>query len=422
MVRRIQSAVLLVAMLFALTGCAGISTVEDLLRAPQLSSQLAVVQKALNTWLGESPQLKYPRSGDSSSPFLFSDLDGDGAEEAVVLYQSETSSLNVHLAVLEQQGEEWRVIQTMEGLAAGVQSIELADLHGDGGHELVVVYPGPADGQDFLAVYSYANHMLERNYMRVSSCYLLQSVDDSGRQSLAIAYPQGSRMALEVLTSRGGVFQNTQEMLLDERFADCTQLFYSAKPGMRRTLVVDGVDQSGYTISEIIDYDPTQNLPTPYTGYDGDIIAASARLKPGLSSMDIDGDGGVEIPVEEETITGLDEARKLSYVTWRDFTRSSNTVVWFGILDAEYGYFIRLPSMWQGRIAVRDGEAQGSWEVCSPDGTQRYLTVQVRSVDEEELGPGYVSAGIIGQHRIMVNVNHSYLEDASLVLDGIRIL
>lgn len=421
MFRRTRPVALLLAVLL-LTGCAGTNTVEDLLRAPQLSTQLAVVQKALNTWLGESPQLKYPRSGDTSSPFLFSDLDGDGAEEAVVLYQSETSSLNVHLAVLEQQGEEWQVTQTMEGLSSDVQSIELADLHGDGGHELVVVYPGPADAQDFLAVYSYADHTLERNYMRASSCYLLQSVDDSGRQSLVIAYPKGSRMALEVLTSREGVFQNTQELLLDERFTDCTELFYSAKPGVRRTLVVDGVDQSGYTISEIIAYDPTLNRLTPYKGYDGDIIAASARLKPGLSSADIDGDGVVEIPVEEETITGLDEARKLSYVTWRDFTRSSNTVVWFGILDAEYGYFIRLPSMWQGRITVRDGEEEGSWEVCSPDGTQRYLTVQVRSTDDAALGPGYVSAGIIGQHRIMVNVNRSYLEDASLILDGIRVL
>lgn len=184
-----------------LTGCAGTSTVEDLLRAPQLSTQLAVVQKALNAWLGESPQLKYPRSGDTSSPFLFSDLDGDGDEEAVVLYQSETSSLNVHLAVLEQQGEEWQVTQTMEGLASSVQSIELADLHGNGGRELVVVYPGPADGQDFLAVYSYSDYTLERNYMRASSCYLLQSVDDSGRQSLVIAYPKGSRVsaALSVL-------------------------------------------------------------------------------------------------------------------------------------------------------------------------------------------------------------------------------
>ena len=106
-----------------LTGCAGTSTVEDLLRAPQLSTQLAVVQKALNAWLGESPQLKYPRSGDTSSPFLFSDLDGDGDEEAVVLYQSETSSLNVHLAVLEQQGLSipgvTGLIHAIPGYAAG---------------------------------------------------------------------------------------------------------------------------------------------------------------------------------------------------------------------------------------------------------------------------------------------------------------
>ena len=52
--------------------------VEELLRAPKLSGDYGDVQTALNDWLGESAQLKYPMQGDLLSPFLLQDLDGAG--------------------------------------------------------------------------------------------------------------------------------------------------------------------------------------------------------------------------------------------------------------------------------------------------------------------------------------------------------
>lgn len=44
------------------------------------------VQTALNDWLGEGAQLKYPMQGDLLSPFLLQDLDGDGRQDAAVLH------------------------------------------------------------------------------------------------------------------------------------------------------------------------------------------------------------------------------------------------------------------------------------------------------------------------------------------------
>ena len=44
--------------------------VEELLRAPRLSGDYGALQNALNDWLGESAQLKYPLQGARLSPFL----------------------------------------------------------------------------------------------------------------------------------------------------------------------------------------------------------------------------------------------------------------------------------------------------------------------------------------------------------------
>ena len=47
--------------------------VEELLRAPRLSGDYGALQSALNDWLGESAQLKYPMQGELLSPFLLQD-------------------------------------------------------------------------------------------------------------------------------------------------------------------------------------------------------------------------------------------------------------------------------------------------------------------------------------------------------------
>ena len=101
------AALLLVPVLLA--GCSAAGDVETLLRAPQLSGESAALQKALNNYLGGSATLKYPASGDFLSPFAFGDWDGDGTDEAAVLYTTDTTSSNVWLAVLEPTGESsWR--------------------------------------------------------------------------------------------------------------------------------------------------------------------------------------------------------------------------------------------------------------------------------------------------------------------------
>lgn len=91
-----------------LSGCSFPMTenmqVEELLRAPRLSGDYGALQNALNEWLGESAQLKYPMQGDLLSPFLLQDLDGDGEQDAAVLYTTAQTS-NVCIAFLQRDDD-----------------------------------------------------------------------------------------------------------------------------------------------------------------------------------------------------------------------------------------------------------------------------------------------------------------------------
>ena len=129
-----------------LTGCSAGTDVETLLRAPQLSGESAALQRALNSYLGGSATLKYPSSGDFLSPFAFGDWDGDGADEAAVLYTSDAAGSNVSLAVLEPAGENsWQVSQTVEGLSSEVETFSAAHLRDATSQQILAGY-GSAQG------------------------------------------------------------------------------------------------------------------------------------------------------------------------------------------------------------------------------------------------------------------------------------
>ena len=406
-------------------GCAAQPVVEELLRAPQLSAQLSIVQKALNSYLGESAQLKYPRTGTISSPFLFGDLNGDGKEEAVVLYQSESKGLNVHIAVLEQNATDWVVTQEIEGPSTDVESVSQANLQDGKGNELVILYSAPAKGtEDYLAVYSYYDKTLKEKSLWPCMGYLLEDITGSGNDDLVMIRRQDNQLSATILTGSEGELKMLPDLPLDQRFVSCEGLLYSSKNDSRY-IVVDGLDQSGYMISELISYNPQTSQLYQYTtnGME-DIVAQTARLKPGLYSADINQDGVVEIPIVEKEITTVNSARRLSFITWRDFTRKSNTIVQFGVLDMEYGFFLRLPIAWMDEIAVVDGLVTNSWQVCNKDGTQSYIDVVVYN-KEKELPPilkDYQQASFIGKNRLMIKTNPVYLEQNEIIMKGIYLL
>ena len=140
-----------------LAGCSGLPgetvQVEELLRAPRLAGDYGALQTALNDWLGESAQLKYPMQGELLSPFLLQDLDGDGEQDAAVLYTT-AQSTNVCIAILQRDDSgSWQVQQSVEGLADTVENVRLAQLRAGDASQLVVGYMA-AQGDHYLAVYA----------------------------------------------------------------------------------------------------------------------------------------------------------------------------------------------------------------------------------------------------------------------------
>ena len=383
--------------------------VEGLLRAPKLSGDYGDVQTALNDWLGESAQLKYPMQGDLLSPFLLQDLDGDGRQDAAVLYTTAQSS-NVCIAILQKDDADiWHVRQNVEGLADTVESVGLAQLQPGDATQLVVGYTA-AQGDHYLAVYSYTDGVLSTILEQQYQQYLVEDITGGGNQDLILMTTlEDGGVQIELLTvDKEGSFQQVAVMGLSaNRFAGCASVTAGVGADGRHYLVLDGwTGISGNNLASVLlrfDEDTQQMVPADQISTEK-LYTASLRNVPSLVSQDLDGDGIVEIPTQpdEAGLLNMSQSRRMDFIVWMDYT-SPHPEKSFGLLDEETNCYIELPMEWEGNLKLTDSEQyDGAVELRTMDEDQLVMTLRlVRTTSSLK---GWTRLGIVASRQMQAKL------------------
>lgn len=390
-----------------LTGCSLLSdpNVEDMLRAPQLSVEYSAIKTALDSYLGENAQLKYPATGDFLSPYLSGDWNGDGTADMVVLYQT-SSSANVCLAALQKdENGTWQLAGTAEGLSNTVQSVRLASLRTGEEKQIMVGYS--TQGDQYLAVYAYENGELQTILKQPYTQYIVEDITGSGGEDLILLSEDAAteKMQVQLLTAGEDGFMLVQALGLPaDQFTGCASISAGRGSDGKTYLVLDGwTGATGTSLASVVlCYDPEAcQLETAELPATQDLYTASLRYVSFLTSRDLDGDGIVEIPAQPEAAgqLNLSQDKRLDFVVWRDFT-SPDSEKSFGLLDEEYGYYIELPTLWQGNLLLTDGEAEGSVELRNLSGEELYLTLRVAS----QPASGWFRLGTVASGQIQVRL------------------
>lgn len=383
--------------------------VEEHLRAPKLSGDYGDVQTALNDWLGESAQLKYPMQGDLLSPFLLQDLDGDGRQDAAVLYTTAQSS-NVCIAILQKDDADiWHVRQNVEGLADTVESVGLAQLQPGDATQLVVGYTA-AQGDHYLAVYSYTDGVLSTILEQQYQQYLVEDITGGGNQDLILMSTlEDGGVQIELLTvDKEGSFQQVAVMGLSaNRFAGCASVAAGVGADGRHYLVLDGwTGISGNNLASVLlrfDEDTQQMVPADQISTEK-LYTASLRNVPSLVSQDLDGDGIVEIPTQpdEAGLLNMSQSRRMDFIVWMDYT-SPHPEKSFGLLDEETNCYIELPMEWEGNLKLTDSEQyDGAVELRTVDEDQLVMTLRlVRTTSSLK---GWTRLGIVASRQMQAKL------------------
>ena len=367
------------------------------------------VQTALNDWLGESAQLKYPMQGDLLSPFLLQDLDGDGRQDAAVLYTTAQSS-NVCIAILQKDDADiWHVRQNVEGLADTVESVGLAQLQPGDATQLVVGYTA-AQGDHYLAVYSYTDGVLSTILEQQYQQYLVEDITGGGNQDLILMSTlEDGGVQIELLTvDKEGSFQQVAVMGLSaNRFAGCASVAAGVGADGRHYLVLDGwTGISGNNLASVLlrfDEDTQQMVPADQISTEK-LYTASLRNVPSLVSQDLDGDGIVEIPTQpdEAGLLNMSQSRRMDFIVWMDYT-SPHPEKSFGLLDEETNCYIELPMEWEGNLKLTDSEQyDGAVELRTVDEDQLIMTLRlVRTTSSLK---GWTRLGIVASRQMQAKL------------------
>jgi hypothetical protein len=405
-----------------LAGCSalpqGTVQVEELLRAPRLSGDYGEMQTALNEWLGESAQLKYPLNGELLSPFLMGDWDGDGEQDAAILYTT-AQTTNVWLAILQRNAESrWSVCSAVEGLADTVESVSFARLQDSAADQIVVGYAA-TQGDEYLAVYAYLDGEVDTLLEQPYSQYLIEDITGTGHEDIVLlrAGDEETPAQIELLTAdREGNFQQVTVLgLSPDRFTGCASLASGAGADRRHYLVLDGwTGVSGTNLASVLlrfDEESQQMVEASLISAD-ELYEASLRNVSSLTSRDLDGDGIVEIPTQPvlEGVQNLVQSRRIDLIVWMDYT-SVRPQKSFGLLDEEYGYYLALPSEWQEDLQLRDGEKTGTIELWDLAGEQLYMTVRIASAQAN--ATGWTRLGVLAQQQLQVKMDADVSESVS---------
>ena len=285
----------------------------------------------------------------------------------------------------------------------------LAQLQPGDATQLVVGYTA-AQGDHYLAVYSYTDGVLSTILEQQYQQYLVEDITGGGNQDLILMSTlEDGGVQIELLTvDKEGSFQQVAVMGLSaNRFAGCASVAAGVGADGRHYLVLDGwTGISGNNLASVLlrfDEDTQQMVPADQISTEK-LYTASLRNVPSLVSQDLDGDGIVEIPTQpdEAGLLNMSQSRRMDFIVWMDYT-SPHPEKSFGLLDEETNCYIELPMEWEGNLKLTDSEQyDGAVELRTVDDDQLVMTLRlVRTTSSLK---GWTRLGIVASRQMQAKL------------------
>ena len=153
----------ILTMLLLLGGCGVPATPIDMIKPPlsEASIQRYEMSHELIKLLPDEAKLLTPKQGKEGNDISFGDMDGDGINEAVVVYEENNATGKMLKAALfKQDQEEWRMVSEVQGFGYGLEYAGFQDINDDGRSELMLGWSLGAAGNG-LDIYELIEDMLE---------------------------------------------------------------------------------------------------------------------------------------------------------------------------------------------------------------------------------------------------------------------
>ncbi len=346
---------------------------EPLMRPPALNQEQLEISTALERAIGDSDiKYKYPETGEQRSAFLFYDLDGDGAEEALVFYQAQSKGAATWMNILQRQQDKWVSLYDVSAPSreTEVDFISFQPLL-SGENNIIIGWADEYMNEKCAVVYDYDGTTLKEVYEEEYSQLAFLDLDQNDSLDLLIVHsdpfyetctvsfvvrnrditgiPSLERISMielpynsaEVLKVQGGKLDvATPALFIDSRvnMSRSEQLLVTQILGVKDGELYNCLDSEEAALSE-------------------------GTLRPTSSlCQDINDDGILEVPTVKP-LPGYEEAEEALYLT--QYSQLSSNRSWVPVssmvINEDQRYRFRFPDDWIGAVTIHSQPESNEW-------------------------------------------------------------
>lgn len=380
--RAAVSVFLIVSIALSFSACSfRFSSFDSLLRPPKITGKYQNLQETFEKCVGNNYVLSIPENGEYRSAFVVHDCDSDGDEDAIAFYTLKEEPETVRFRYFAFDSGRWNSSDVCDGFGSTVDTVIFSDINNDGIYEIIIgwSYLSGKTNKTFSAYdISNGSPVLLNSYPY--SYITVNDINGDGKENIFTLTVDSSNPDQLLGFARVYTFNSvsaTLDILSETRTDGYVSGYSSVKTEMVNDInyiYVEALKGEHDSVTELIYWDEVNSrLVSPFFDVDTQTTNISWR-NINISSMDVDGDGFLEIPLSTEmkgssskdstaadsniTYTEDEKTEPLYFIKWVKYSGGKLRPVQYSVVNSKYGYMINIQSSWVGRITVSRVDGQ----------------------------------------------------------------
>ena len=338
---------LLAALLFCLSGCYS-GNIDQYFSLPMASEEYRQLQSLIDEELASGSEYAAPIHGSYRQSVQLSDVDGDGADEALAFFRD--AAKNPKINIYDSENGEYRLALSISGEGSSIGRIDYADLTGDGQKELLVSWQ-ISSGLSVLGVYSLAGWSGDVLLSTDSAEFVTGDINRDGCDELLnLRAANSTTYLVDQYTFPLGQEPQATSAALSAGISALQRLRMVTLAGDAPALLAESTLTTGDLVSDL------------FVCRDGSLINLTMNRTTQISetrrsynlvyAQDIDGDGSTEIPHPQQLYSRGDEVFwSIAWFRYDASGRASTIMTTYHCVTDNW--YLVLPSGWDVGLTVR---------------------------------------------------------------------
>lgn len=204
-------------LVLSLTGCAT-RTIDQMYTPPRRSSDYSNLQSVIDRSM-VGMEYASPMSGDNQQTIQMADLTGNGTEECLVFAKDPSAKMLYILVFAQNEAEKYSQLDRIECNGSNFERVEYVDVDGHPGKDIVIGRSLNNDILSIASVFSFSSGQSDQIMSTVYSKFLTLDIDSDGRSDLFVireAEGEKANASAVIYSFRNDAVERSMEAELSE--------------------------------------------------------------------------------------------------------------------------------------------------------------------------------------------------------------